>query len=234
LEKIQTIDKILFEMKKEKNKPSQKTKTRFYLTILPVVTIASLFIYTYRLQIQNLFTNTERNTDAQRLSGKEWASRIGLPGLPNFHKVSDELYRGAQPTKQGIEQLKKLGIKTIINLRSFHSDRDEIADSNFVYEQIYMKPWHLEDKEAIRFLQIVTDESNHPVFVHCKRGADRTGVMCAIYRIIVQGWGKQQAIEEMTKGGFGFNKFYINLIKYIEQLDIEKIKQSAHTLTISN
>jgi len=103
-----------------------------------------------------------------------------------------------------------------------------------VYEHIYMKPWHPEDKEIIRFLQIVTDESNHPVFVHCQRGADRTGTMCAIYRIIVQGWGKQQAIEEMTKGGFGFNKFYINLIKYTEQLDTEKIKQSVYTPTTTN
>ncbi len=221
-------------MKKEKNKPAQKTKTRFYLAALLVVIIASLFVYTYRQQIESLFTNAERDIEAQRLSGQEWAKRIELPGLPNFHKVSDELYRGAQPTKQGIEQLKKLGIKAIINLRSFHSDRDKIADSNFVYEHIYMKPWHPEDKEIIRFLQIVTDESNHPVFVHCQRGADRTGTMCAIYRIIVQGWGKQQAIEEMTKGGFGFNKFYINLIKYTEQLDTEKIKQSVYTPTTTN
>ncbi len=221
-------------MKKEKNKPVKKTKTRFYLAALLVITIASFFIYTCRQQIESLFTNAKRDIEAQRLSGKDWASRIELPGLPNFHKVSDELYRGAQPTKQGIEQLKKFGIKTIINLRSFHSDRDEIADSNFVYEQIYMKPWDPEDKEIIRFLQIVTDESNYPVFVHCRRGADRTGTMCAIYRIIVQGWSKQQAIEEMTKGGFGFNKFYINLIKYIEQLDIEKIKQAVHTPIITD
>lgn len=213
-------------MKKEKNKPVQKTKTRFYLAALLVIIIASLFIYTRRQQIQNLFTNIERDIEAQRLSGKDWASRIELPGLPNFHKVSDELYRGAQPTKEGIEQLKKLGIKTIINLRSFHSDRDEISDSNILYEQIYIKPWHLEDKETTRFLQTVTDESNHPVFVHCQRGADRTGTMCAIYRIIIQGWSKQQAIEEMTKGGFGFNKLYINLIKYIEQLDEEEIEKA--------
>jgi len=221
-------------MKKEKNKPVNKAKTRFYLAALLVAITASLLVYTCRQQIESPFTNAKRDIEAQRLSGKDWASRIELPGLPNFHKVSDELYRGAQPTKQGIEQLKKLGIKTIMNLRSFHSDRDEIADSNFVYEHIYMKTWHPEDKEIIRFLQIVTDKSNNPVFVHCRRGADRTGTMCAIYRIIVQGWSKQEAIEEMTKGGFGFNKIYINLIKYIEQLDTEKIKQSTNTPTITN
>jgi len=234
LKKIKTAGKILFEMKKEKNKPAKKTKIRFYLAALLVVITALPFIYTYRQQIESLFTNTKRDIEVQRLSRKDWANRIELPGLPNFHKVSDELYRGAQPTKQGIEQLKKLGIKTIINLRSFHSDRDEIADSNLLYEHIYIKPWHLEDKDTIRFLQIVSDESNHPVFVHCRRGADRTGSMCAIYRIIVQGWSKQRAIEEMTKGGFGFNKIYINLIKYIEQLDTEKIKQSALTPTITD
>lgn len=91
-----------------------------------------------------------------------------------------------------------------------------------------MKPWHPEDKEAVRFLKTVTDKSKTPVFVHCQRGADRTGVMCAIYRIVVQDWSKQQAIEEMTKGGFGFHTAWVNLIEYIKDLDIEKIKQAAN------
>lgn len=174
------------------------------------------------------FFPINQDIQAEKPSPRKWAKRIELPGLPNFYKVSDALYRGAQPTAEGMRQLKMLGIKTVVNLRSFHSDRDEIADNNFIYEHIYMKPWHPEDKEAVRFLKIVTDKSKTPVFVHCQRGADRTGVMCAIYRIVVQDWSKQQAIEEMTKGGFGFHTAWVNLIEYIKDLDVEKIKQTAN------
>jgi len=165
--------------------------------------------------------------EANRAVVAAWAKAIELTGLHNFHKVSDNLYRGAQPTEEGMSQLEKLGIKTIINLRSFHSDRDEIKDAKFNYEHIYMKPWHPEEKEIVRFLKIVTDANLVPVFVHCQHGSDRTGTMCAIYRIAVQNWPKDKAIEEMTKGDFGFHDIWANLIEYIRGLDIEKIKKQA-------
>ena len=120
-----------------------------------------------------------------------------------------------------------MGIKTNVNLRSFHSDRDEIEDTGLAYEHIYMKTWHPEDEEVVRFLRIVTDENRTPVFVHCQRGADRTGVMCAIYRIAVQGWSKEEAIEEMTEGGFGFHGAWENMVGYVRQLDIDRIKRQA-------
>ena len=89
-----------------------------------------------------------------------------------------------------------------------------------------MKTWHAEDKEVVRFLKIVTDPNRTPAFVHCQRGADRTGTMCAIYRVAVQGWSKDEAIAEMTKGGFGFYTEWQNLIDYIRELDINNIKRS--------
>ena len=156
-----------------------------------------------------------------------WAQAMTLPGVPNLHRVSESLYRGAQPTAQGMEQLHKLGIKTIVNLRSFHSDRNEIGTLPLAYEHITMKTWHAEDKEVVRFLQIVTDESRTPVFVHCQRGADRTGTMCALYRVVVEGWTKEQAIAEMTQGGFGFYEGWQNLVEYVRHLDIKSIKLQA-------
>ena len=90
-----------------------------------------------------------------------------------------------------------------------------------------MLPIDPDIEDVIRFLEIVSDSNNTPVFVHCQYGADRTGVMCAIYRIAVQGWSKEDAIEEMTKGGFGFHSLWSNLAKYIEKLDIEEIRQKA-------
>jgi protein tyrosine/serine phosphatase len=126
-----------------------------------------------------------------------------------------------------MKNLKKTGIETIVNLRSFHSDRKEIGDTGLAYEHIYMKTWHPEKKEIIRFLQIVTNPKRTPVLVHCQHGSDRTGTMCALYRVAVQGWTKEQAIIEMTKGGFGFHKIWKNLPNWIKDLDIEAIKKEA-------
>jgi protein tyrosine phosphatase (PTP) superfamily phosphohydrolase (DUF442 family) len=158
---------------------------------------------------------------------KTWAQPIKLEGVPNLYRVSNELYRGDQPSPQGMRNLKNLGLKTIINLRSFHSDRDEIGGTGLAYEHIYMKAWHPEEKELVRFLKIVTDPRRVPVLVHCQHGADRTGVVIAFYRIAVQGWSKTEAIREMTGGGFGFHQVWGNLPQWIQKLDINSIKRQA-------
>jgi protein tyrosine phosphatase (PTP) superfamily phosphohydrolase (DUF442 family) len=156
-----------------------------------------------------------------------WAQPVVLEGVPNFHHVSPELYRSAQPTAEGMRNLKQKGIKTVVNLRSFNSDRDELGKTGLRYEHITMKAWHPERKEIVRFLQIVTDPNQTPVLVHCQHGADRTGTMSALYRIAVQGWTKEEAIREMTGGGFGFHEVWQNLPSWIADLDIESIKRDA-------
>ncbi len=215
------------------NKRSGKTKPirgRYTVVLLAGAVLFCAAVYlvkTYGQEILSLLVSNERDTKAALASERQWAQRLEVPGVENLHKVSERLYRGAQPTKEGMQQLKELGIKTIVNLRSFHSDRGEIGDTGLSYEHIYMKTWHAEDKEVVRFLNIVTDPNRTPAFVHCQRGADRTGTMCAIYRIAVHGWRKDEAIEEMTKGGFGFYTRWQNLIDYICELDIEEIKIRA-------
>ncbi|MBN1521321.1 MAG: dual specificity protein phosphatase family protein [Candidatus Aureabacteria bacterium] len=148
-------------------------------------------------------------------------------GLFNFYKVSDSLYRGAQPEDEGFFELKKMGLKTVINLRTFHSDRKNCDKAGLQYVHITVQAWEGEDKEVVQFLRVVTDKEKQPFFVHCQHGADRTGVMCAVYRIAVQGWSKEEAIKEMTDGGYGFHSVWQNLIEYIQNLDIKKIKKEA-------
>jgi protein tyrosine phosphatase (PTP) superfamily phosphohydrolase (DUF442 family) len=141
-----------------------------------------------------------------------WAVPMQMKGVPNLHKVSDTLYRSAQLSAEGIKRLKTMGIETIVNLRSFHSDRNEIGETGLVYEHIYMKAWHAEEEDAVKFLQIVMNPKRSPVLVHCQHGADRTGTMCALYRVAVQGWSKEEALKEMMQGGFGFHGIWENLI----------------------
>ncbi|MFH1999373.1 MAG: tyrosine-protein phosphatase, partial [Planctomycetota bacterium] len=158
---------------------------------------------------------------------EQWARPMQLEGVPNLHRVSDTLYRSAQPSAEGMANLKTMGIKTIVNLRSFHTDHDEIGNSGLACEQIHMKAWHAEEEDAVRFLQVVTNPKHLPVLVHCQHGADRTGIMCALYRVAVQGWKKEETLREMTQGEFGFHEIWKNLPSWFEILYIEAIKKKA-------
>ena len=154
-----------------------------------------------------------------------WAVPIRLPGVPNFHKINDNLYRSAQPTKQGMRNLKQLGIKTIITLRAIYSDMDKIRGTELLNEELSVKAWHIEDEDVIRVLKILRKKDNGPFLIYCHYGADRTGVMSAMYRIVEQGWSKDEAIEEMVHGGYGFHSVWSNIIRYVKNADIDKIKE---------
>jgi len=184
-----------------------------------------LFFLMFSIVCQESLTETDLNKEISRLG--KWAVPIEKQGVPNLHKVSDQVYRSAQPTEEGMEKIKQLGIKTIVNLRAFHSDEDKIEDSGekFNYEHIYMKTWHPEREDILKFLKIVSDPDKTPVLVHCQHGADRTGTMCAIYRIVVQNWTKEDALKEMKEGDFNFHKIWVNLETFIKELDIDSIKK---------
>ena len=167
---------------------------------------------------------------AQTISGDDpapSANFVQTEGVPNFHKISENVYRSGQPTAGGFRNLKTIGIKTIIDLRWFHSDRNEVRDCGLEYEHINMTVLYPEESQAVKFLKIVSDKRGAPFLVHCQHGADRTGVMCAIYRIAVQGWAKEEALKEMVEGGFGFHGIWGHLAQWINKLDIGKIKQKA-------
>ncbi len=156
-----------------------------------------------------------------------WAAPVQAEGLPNLHKVSDALYRSAQPTEAGMLNARKLGVRTVVSLRSFHSDRDEIGKSGLGYERLAMKTWHPEEEDVVKFLKIATDPKKAPVLVHCQHGSDRTGTLCAIYRIVVQGWTKEDALREMKDGEFGFHEVWKNLPPWIMALDVESLRKQA-------
>jgi protein tyrosine/serine phosphatase len=162
-------------------------------------------------------------------SNRLWAVKLQQTGLPNLHCVTTNLYRCAQPTADGMRAAEKLGIKTVVSLRAFHSDKDEVETTKLKTERIYFKTWHPEDEDIVRFLKIVSNTNAGPFLVHCQHGADRTGTMVAIYRIAVQGWTKEEAIKEMTEGDFGFHAMWENLIKYLNALDVEALKRKART-----
>ncbi len=155
-----------------------------------------------------------------------WAEPIERPGLPNLHRVTPVLYRGAQPTAEGFRELARLGVKSVLSLRGFHDD-DVPIEVGLAHERISFKAWHAEDEDVVRFLRYVSDPAHQPVFVHCQWGADRTGMMCAIERVAIEGWSKDAALEEMTQGGFGFHPEWQNLVRYVRELDVETLAREA-------
>jgi protein tyrosine/serine phosphatase len=167
--------------------------------------------------------------EAPAVRAAAWAVPITIPGLPNLHKVSPNLYRGAQPDAVGFRELERMGVRTVINLRLLHGDEALIAGTGLTEVRIPSEAWEVDDDEVVEFLRIAADPKRTPVFVHCQHGADRTGTMVAAYRIVVQGWEREEAIREMTEGGFSFHPFFINLPNYLRGMDVTKIRREVGT-----
>lgn len=158
---------------------------------------------------------------------KTWADAVEVAGAQNLYRVSEDLYRSEQPTRDGMRSLERIGIRSVVSLRAFHSDRDLLEETGLDYTRIAFQTWAPSDEELIRFLKIATNPEKMPVLVHCLHGSDRTGAMCAAYRIVVQGWSKREAIDEMKRGGYGHHKIWSNLERWIEGLDVEALKAAA-------
>lgn len=172
------------------------------------------------------------------LRPQAWAKPAGnetlRSALPNLYQVSPVLYRSAQPQADGLLLLNQKSarthglpseIKTVISLRNDSGDGALVKPTGVRYEQIRFNTWNVRDEDVIRFLKIVRDPNNHPVLLHCKHGADRTGMMVAIYRIVEQGWSKEAAIAEMTQGGFGYHPIWSNLIRYISEMNVDVLRE---------
>lgn len=157
----------------------------------------------------------------------EPAERIELAGTENFYRISGELYRAGQPTAGAMRAYEAYGIKTVINLRTFHSDADEVQGTSLILKEIPVLTWDLETAEVIEVLQAIRDAAK-PVLIHCQHGSDRTGLMVAMYRIVEQGWDKEEAIWEMTRGGFGFHDVWAHIPEFIRNMDVNAVKAALH------
>ena len=147
-----------------------------------------------------------------------WAANLGAPGVPNFSQVNEHVFRGGQPTAEGWHSLAKLGVRTVIDLRRTdeHSPEAEarlVAAVGMSYVNVPMKGVVAPTDAQINTILSLLD-SKEPVFVHCKRGADRTGAVIACYRIAHHHWGRKQALQEAKSLGMGWTqlglKSYIN------------------------
>lgn len=138
--------------------------------------------------------------------------KLHILGIHNAGKINDVLFRGAQPRENGLAELKKLGITTIVDLRG--EDREKSEWERKQAESLGMRFVHLPvsgwapptDEQVAQFLALFRDDPRQKVFVHCRFGDDRTGVFVAAYRMAVDKWSSEKALNEMYF--FGFNGFW--------------------------
>lgn len=136
---------------------------------------------------------------------REHARRVEVPGVESVGLVAPGIYRGSLPDAKGLDSLKALGIKTVVNLRHYHGSTEEklCRERGLDYVRIILESSDApSDEDVRRFVEIVRDKQRQPVYFHCWRGKDRTGAMCAAYRIAVEGWSLADARGEMEAFGF--------------------------------
>jgi tyrosine-protein phosphatase SIW14 len=126
----------------------------------------------------------------------------------NFSQVDEHIYRGAAPSEAGLKDLRALHVSVDLDLRepgeAGDVERAEAVKLGMKYIDIPMRPLSAptpgEVKQALEVL-LAADAGPDRVFVHCRRGRDRTGTVIACYRIQHDGWTNRRALEEARKHG---------------------------------
>ncbi|CAN5893599.1 hypothetical protein BH11PSE13_BH11PSE13_35040 [soil metagenome] len=160
----------------------------------------------------------------------EWADSLASSEhrLENLHRITPTLYRSAQPKREDVPALKALGIKTVISFRSFNSDERALRGSGIDLVRVPIDTWSINDDEVQRALVAIREaEKKGPVLIHCWHGADRTGVVAAVYRMAMQGWTKDAARHEMFRGGFGYHTLWRNIPSYLGRVDAETMRAAV-------
>lgn len=152
------------------------------------------------------------------------------PGIENFHQVDAHVFRGAQPSEEGFRYLANLGVKTVIDLRESDArsrkEEQQVTAAGMKYVNVPMTgltpPTQV---EVTTILGILENDSQGAVFVHCKRGADRTGAVIASYRIEHDGWDNSRALSEAKSDGMSF--FQLPRQDYILTFQARKLEAKA-------
>lgn len=162
---------------------------------------------------------------------KNWATMIKADA--NLHKVDRHLYRSEQPISDDKKTIEDLGIKTIINLRYFdRNDNQKVfADKQIKLINNPILTFKVKPIDIAKALYAIKQEQqNGAVLLHCYHGADRTGIVVAMYRIIYQNWAITDARTEMKQGGFGYHSVWKNLDNLLTEDGVNQVKAELEKL----
>jgi protein tyrosine phosphatase (PTP) superfamily phosphohydrolase (DUF442 family) len=170
-------------------------------------------------------TKEETQSPKARAIGR----RLEEKGITNFGEVTPNLYRGGLLRGDGIKALKKLGVDIIVDTHA--NDTSEEKDARTLGMKYVAIPWHCpwpKDEVFAKFLKVLHANKGKKVFVHCRLGDDRTGMMVAAYRMAEEGWTADEAMTEMRSFGFTKSHHFIcpSLARY-EQEFPERLKNNS-------
>ena len=179
-----------------------------------------LYLYNVILALTILSCSAEKATHQK----DDWGKKVKSENLKNLHKVNKNIYRSAQPNREGFKELKKIGANSVLCLRSKNVDAKLTHNLGLDIQFLKMDASKISEKDIINALSIIK-KAPKPILVHCFHGSDRTGAVIAIYRVVYEDWSKKEAIDEMINGGFGFHKSYENIPRLINSLDVKSIRE---------
>jgi protein tyrosine phosphatase (PTP) superfamily phosphohydrolase (DUF442 family) len=156
------------------------------------------------------------------------------PGIKNFDRVDTHVYRGGQPTSEGFRYLARIGVGTIIDLRE-PGDRSKeeqgvVVRAGMKYVNVPMTGLVPPTEAQIAaILAMLEDSAAAPVFVHCRRGADRTGAVIAAYHIDHDKWDNVRALNDAKEHSMSF--FQIPRQSYIRNFRARSV--DAHATSVA-
>ncbi|NOT61592.1 MAG: hypothetical protein HOP19_15350 [Acidobacteria bacterium] len=157
--------------------------------------------------------------------------------IKNFGQVTGQYFRGAQPKESEYKQLAALGVKTVIDLRdeTERYAKTQVESAGMNYINVPMSDTKIPPQETVqRFLALVKDQGNFPIYVHCKGGRHRTGIMTAVYRMTFEGWDVEKAYDEMKDFDFytrwGHKAMKTFVFKYWDELQIARKEAATQTV----
>lgn len=154
-----------------------------------------------------------------------WAVAVAAKAVDNLYRVEPDLYRSARPAAAGFRELQALGVKAVLDVES-PGDELLARGSAIKLFHVPMSAFGLRDDRVLAALRIMADPANRPIVVHCHLGADRTGALVALYRVVVEGWSKADAIREMNDGGYHHSSWWRNLDRYVAAADVDALRRT--------
>src|SRR6202051_1437095 len=146
---------------------------------------------------------TQEPSDKHESASGNSGMQIDKNLIPDFGEVTPTLYRGGQPKEHGFEALAKMGFQIVVDLRGDRdSEREEVTRLGMQYVPMHWECSLPKDRIFADFLTLIRKNPGKKIFVHCRVGDDRTGMMIAAYRMADEGWSPKQAMKEMTEYGF--------------------------------
>ena len=166
----------------------------------------------------------------QAFQSERWATPVKHDA--NLYRIDDKLYRSEQPVAEDGEAIVKLGIQSVINLGFFdRNDDDYLKAYGLTLLNRPLLSWSIKPKEIAEILYLIEkQQQNGAVLIHCYHGADRTGLIAGMYRIIYQGWSVEEAKAEMQHGPYGYHSIWKNIANLFTEEKVKQVKTHLEAL----